>query len=51
MKRIAEMARKHVWVLFLIAFLAFMGFGLFRGEAIDVYEKARTICLECIGIG
>jgi hypothetical protein len=43
--------RKYIWVVLLIVFLALMGFGLFRGEAIEVLEKARTICLECIGIG
>jgi hypothetical protein len=40
-----------MWVILLTFFLALMGFGLFRGEAIEVLEKARTICLECIGIG
>ena len=26
-------------------------FGLFRGEANTIYNKAATICLECIGLG
>ena len=31
--------------------LAFMGFGIWRGEMNTVLQKASNICLECIGIG
>jgi len=50
-KKIRELFQRHLWVLLFVLFIVFMGFGLFRGEAIGVFEKARIICLECIGIG
>ena len=34
-----------------IAGLAFMAFGIYRGEMATVLAKAIRICLECIGIG
>ena len=38
-------------LLLTAAGLAMMGFGIYRGEAAVVLEKAINICLECIGIG
>lgn len=31
--------------------IAFMVFGIYRGEMSTVLAKAIRICLECIGIG
>ena len=31
--------------------LFMIGFGIYRGEAEIVLEKAVNICMECIGIG
>ncbi len=34
-----------------IAALAFIAYGIFRGEMAVVLNKAVHICLECIGLG
>jgi len=44
------MNKKWAIILFVIA-LAAIGIGLASGEFGAVLEKARTVCLECIGIG
>ena len=31
--------------------IALMVFGIVRGEAFTVFQKAVRICLECIGVG
>ncbi len=51
MARIAETLKSYVWLFLLVGALMLAGYGVYRGEATDVFEKARTICLECIGIG
>ena len=35
----------------LVAGLAFVFLGVWRGEAAVVLQKAVVICMECIGIG
>ena len=51
MRRLIDTVKKYLWLIALIAAVVLTGYGLFRGEAVEVFEKARTICLECIGIG
>lgn len=38
------------WAVLAVA-VAFVLVGLLFGEQLDVYWKAATVCLECIGIG
>ena len=38
------------WVLFLFS-CCMLCYGLLRGEASVVLQKATALCLECVGIG
>ena len=51
MAKLIDTAKNYVWLITLIVAIILGGYGLFRGEALEVFEKARLICLECIGIG
>jgi hypothetical protein len=51
MKNLIDRLKKHIWLVALLAALILGGFGIYRGEVSSVLEKARIICLECIGIG
>ena len=44
------MKKKWAIALFIIS-LILMGIGLASGEFEAVLERAKTVCLECIGIG
>ena len=38
-------------LLLLLAGIAFVAIGVWRGEAETVFRKAVNICMECIGLG
>jgi len=35
----------------ILAALACIGLGIWRGEVTEIFRKATRICLECIGVG
>jgi hypothetical protein len=43
--------RKFWFFSLLIIAVVLIALGLFNGEFQTVWEKASTICLECVGIG
>ncbi|MCR4410492.1 MAG: CD1871A family CXXC motif-containing protein [Candidatus Saccharicenans sp.] len=43
--------RKYLFFTFLFISVAFIVLGLLSGEFRVVWQKAVTVCLECIGIG
>ena len=49
MARINRMTLLRV-ALLLVA-VAFIAIGVWRGEVLEVFRKAATLCLQCIGIG
>lgn len=42
--------KKTTIILFAVAII-FIAIGIKTGQFNEVYQKARLICLECIGIG
>lgn len=38
-------------ILLLLFCIVLITFGIARGEVNNIYNKASTICLECIGLG
>ncbi|WP_297965857.1 CD1871A family CXXC motif-containing protein [uncultured Anaerovibrio sp.] len=38
-------------LLLLLAAISSISFGLWRGEADLIFQKAIRLCLECIGLG
>lgn len=43
--------RRNVGRLLLLISIAFIIYGVMRGEMDTVFAKAVKLCLECIGIG
>lgn len=46
--------RNKKWIIQILIFCAaicMVSYGLYRGEASIVFNKAINICLECIGLG
>jgi len=52
MSKVGDLFRKPIvlQIGLLVLGLVMIGFGVARGEARDVLEKAVVICLSCIGI-
>lgn len=51
MKHSALQNNRWVPIALMVAGLALLALGFWRGEADTILKKAVRICLECIGIG
>ena len=51
MMELVDKKRTAIQVLLLLVALAMLYFGVQRGEAEAVLNKAIRLCLECVGIG
>ena len=49
--KLGHVKRTVVQAALLIAGVAMLCFGIWRGEAAVVLSKAIKLCLECVGIG
>ena len=47
----SERKKSIIAVSVIVLGIAFLAFGIYRGEVDVVLRKAVNICLECIGIG
>jgi len=43
--------RKVIGIVILIAGIALIAAGVFRGELDVILRKAAVVCMECIGLG
>lgn len=50
-ERMMERRRKFLLIFLLVLALAMIAAGLVSGEFTTVWLKAKTVCLECVGIG
>lgn len=51
MKDKKNMIGKVLWVAAVLIAAGMIAFGAVSGEATTVFNKAATICMECIGLG
>ena len=45
------MRGKWVGIALALAGVALVCAGLLQGQEMDVFNKARVVCMECIGLG
>ena len=43
--------RRVIGIIILIAGIALIAAGVFRGELTVILRKAAVVCMECIGLG
>lgn len=48
---LGALRRNRAALILIAAGAAMIAFGVFSGEVTTVFMKAKSICLECIGIG
>ena len=49
--KLSHVKKMAAQVVLLVAGAAMLCFGVWRGEAATVLNKAIKLCLECVGIG
>lgn len=47
----SDMKKNYITVVAIFLAVALIAFGMTNGGNMEVLNKARMICLECIGIG
>ncbi len=49
--KLSHVKKAAAQIVLLLAGIAMLCFGVWRGEAATVLSKAVKLCLECVGIG
>ena len=49
--KLSHVKKAAAQTMLLLAGIAMLCFGVWRGEAATVLSKAVKLCLECVGIG